>query len=160
MIKHCKNKCCKLVVSEYVESGEKIIDNIRRFKAGIILHNIPEDKILIVQSRGNLWGFPKGSFEEGENFKMCAIRELKEETGIKIEESKLNKFYKINNYVMYFYVEYNKIEKLEIQKSKNNDANGIGWIKVECLQEDNDENLSLNYHAKRCLQKFFKIVFN
>lgn len=159
MKKYCKNGCCCLIVTKYIEKEVKIIDNIRKYKAGVILHNTHEDKILIVQSRGNLWGFPKGSFEEGETFESCAIRELKEETGIILDKKLLKKFYKINNFVMYYYVQYDKNDKLEIQNSNNNDANGIGWINIECLNTlINEDDFKLNFHAKKCLQKFFKII--
>lgn len=159
MLKYCNKKCCCLKINDYVEDGVKIIDNIRKFKAGVILHNTYEDKILIVQSRGNLWGFPKGSFEEGETFKSCALRELQEETGIKIDNEQLNKYYKVNDQVMYFYVKYDKCDSLCIQTTKFNDASGIGWINIDCLRNliNIDENFNLNYHAKRCLQRFFKI---
>lgn len=162
MLKYCNKKCCCLKINGYVEDGIKIIDNVRKFKAGVILHNTYEDKILIVQSRGNLWGFPKGSFEEGETFKSCAIRELHEETGIKIDNEQLNKYYKVNDQVAYFYVKYDKKQTLNIQTTKFNDANGIGWVSVDCLMElmRDDDTFNLNYHAKRCLTKFFKIKFN
>ncbi len=157
MIKNCKKMCCTLFISDYIENSNKVIDNIRKFKSGIILHNTHEDKILLVQSRGNLWGFPKGSFEENENFKTCALRELKEETGISIDITELNKFYKINQEVKYFYVEYNENKEINIQNTNGNDANSIGWINLDCLNTLVEEgDIKLNFHAKKCLKKFFK----
>jgi len=43
----------------------------------------PEGKILLVQQRGGMWSFPKGGIKEGENPAEAALREVREETGIR-----------------------------------------------------------------------------
>ena len=58
-------------------------------KAGVILFNKNLNKVLIVKSRGyynsgTRWGLPKGHLENNELPNECAMRELYEETGIKI----------------------------------------------------------------------------
>jgi 8-oxo-dGTP pyrophosphatase MutT (NUDIX family) len=52
---------------------------------GIILfYNFPRSrKYLLVKQHQGHWGFPKGHIEKGEKLIETAIRELKEETGIK-----------------------------------------------------------------------------
>ena len=55
-------------------------------KAGIIYFNKSLNKILIVQSRGSLWGIPKGTCKFNESLQQCAIRELYEETDISVSE--------------------------------------------------------------------------
>lgn len=40
---------------------------------------------VIVKSQKNVYGFPKGHWEEGETLKRTAIRETKEETGLDIK---------------------------------------------------------------------------
>lgn len=40
---------------------------------------------LILHLQGNHWGFPKGRKNEGEEAKEAAMRELKEETGLKLD---------------------------------------------------------------------------
>ncbi len=45
----------------------------------------PENKILLIFRRGK-WDLPKGKLDEGEDLETCAIREIREETG-------LNKFH-------------------------------------------------------------------
>lgn len=157
---NCKNNCCTLNVMSY---HEKPTHNVlsKTKKAGVILHNVHEDKILLIQSRGNLWGFPKGSFEKGETFKQCAIRECFEETGIQLDINLLNTFYKINDDVCYYYVIFNEQYAFNIQKTNFNDATGIGWIKIECLTQliENNDSFKINFHAKKCIFKFFKKNF-
>jgi 8-oxo-dGTP pyrophosphatase MutT (NUDIX family) len=153
----CNKGCCSLKVFPYQDTT--IINRPKRQKAGVILHNPHTNKILVIQSRGNLWGFPKGSFEEGETTRECAIRELFEETGIQITIDKLDNEYKVNDSVSYFYVEYPVINTLTIKEDKNNDATGIGWIIVDCFKDlIRTKKIKINHHAKRCLSKFFSVI--
>src|SRR5947209_9353514 len=49
--------------------------------AGGFVHT-PQQEILLIFRRGK-WDLPKGKLEAGESLQECAIRELKEETGIR-----------------------------------------------------------------------------
>jgi 8-oxo-dGTP pyrophosphatase MutT (NUDIX family) len=53
-------------------------------KAGSFVYTSKKQKILLVQSRGQMWGPPKGSIQPNEEPLECAIREVKEETGLDI----------------------------------------------------------------------------
>ena len=57
----------------------------RNHSVGIILYfNFPRSrKFLLVKQYQGHWGFPKGHIEKGEKLIETALRELKEETGIK-----------------------------------------------------------------------------
>lgn len=48
----------------------------------VVLH---DNKVLLINSIYGHWGFPKGHIEANEDYKMCAIREVKEETNIDIK---------------------------------------------------------------------------
>lgn len=52
----------------------------------IVLRDDPSEKnILVVKNQnGNNWGFPKGHIEKGEIEKQTALREIEEETGLKV----------------------------------------------------------------------------
>ncbi|MFM1652597.1 NUDIX hydrolase [Brevibacillus sp. B_LB10_24] len=49
----------------------------------------PENKLLLVKAHGRGWEFPGGYVETGEPIKEAAIREVKEESGIEIELTRL-----------------------------------------------------------------------
>ena len=157
----CNDKCCELIVYNYNNSNDNI-NFIKKHKAGVILYNKNTNSILLIQSRGNLWGFPKGSFEDNETSVDCANRELQEETGIEIDKSLLNEndLFRINNNVTYFFVNVNNnlVTITENNNQKYNDVSGIGWIKLECIQElINNNTLIFNLHAKKCLHHYFNI---
>lgn len=153
---------CNFLVKQYNSPNTHLDNSIRKYKSGVILHNTNSNKVLIVQSRGHMWGFPKGSFELGENFKTCAIRELREETGVIIGIDKLVNEYRLSNFVMYYYVKVDfELDDIKLQEDEYNDANGICWVKLECLEDLMiNGKLNLNYHARNCLYHFFKITKN
>ena len=79
--------CCEKMVTwpatrKWQDNGER-----RRKRAGIILTHETTGKVLLVQNFGNKWSFPKGGIESGETAREAARRELREETGISLEES-------------------------------------------------------------------------
>lgn len=65
---------------------------MREEKAGVIVLN-KDNRVLILLPSGNSknkeWSLPKGKIEPGEDVASAAIRELSEETGIKVNKSEL-----------------------------------------------------------------------
>lgn len=57
---------------------------VREFSAGGIVFRKDKNKIryLLIKDANNHWTIPKGHIEEGENAKIAALREIKEETGL------------------------------------------------------------------------------
>lgn len=56
---------------------------------------ISNGRILLVKQAmeyGGLFSIPKGGLEEGEDIRSCALRELKEETGVTLRDSDLSRF--------------------------------------------------------------------
>ena len=51
------------------------------------------------------WGIPKGHLEQDESNEECAIRELYEEAGVKVNIPKDTKFMKVNNSKYYLFVD-------------------------------------------------------
>jgi 8-oxo-dGTP pyrophosphatase MutT (NUDIX family) len=156
----CNNGCCEIKIKPYKQT-DYIIKNFNKSKkkAGVFIYDPNSKKILIVQSRGNLWGSPKGSFEFGETEIECAIREVIEETGIIITEELLTRSVKICNIATYFYLEMDECS-VKIQKhDEQNDATGIAWIKPECLKKSIESgNISITHHF-RILARFLGLYF-
>ncbi|MBL4898370.1 MAG: NUDIX domain-containing protein [Colwellia sp.] len=168
----CPLGCCALEITPYI-SREYIsyINSPKRWKAGVFLFDPKYNKILLVQSHGKFWGVPKGTKNEGEEDIECAIREVREETGLELSNvdfSTLRRV-KIKNRSVYYYL---NIEDYEVDPSISNkedfrtvsvqrtfkivnDANSIGWIKLSCLKMLCDSGfIELNLHTKKLLKQF------
>jgi 8-oxo-dGTP pyrophosphatase MutT (NUDIX family) len=64
----------------------------------------PQNKILLVKGRrGQIWSFPKGHYEKSDKTSLaCALRELKEETGISLKQEYISfKKYKAAEYFIF-----------------------------------------------------------
>ena len=87
----CQDQCCKFVSKPYLNRLCKRRQPMR--KAGILFFDPQTHKILLVQSKGNFWGIPKGTSESNETVTECAIREVWEETGLQVDPKQLiNRF--------------------------------------------------------------------
>jgi ADP-ribose pyrophosphatase YjhB (NUDIX family) len=158
---NCPNKCCSLKYIEYIPNQQPFITVKRSHrKAGIFITE-PTGKILLVQSKGNLWGCPKGTMKKTESSEECAIRETKEETGLEISIEKLKsatRFDIYHNKATYYSLTI-PYQEVNIQDDiQENDANGIGWIKPECLKEMVEtEKIAINQHCRIVIEKFLRI---
>jgi len=167
--KNCKNGCCTYETRPYSRCE---FTPRNKHKAGVFIFDKNLNKILLVQSRGNLWGSPKGSIEPNESIIECALREVFEETGISIIHSPAysltpepgsisdsNKF--IFNDSHYFYCDLNQCSiSLDSPMISNdiNDASGIGWFSIPCLIDlIKSDKIFINFHCKLLLEYFLKI---
>ena len=152
----CQCGSCEIHMSEYKDEKKTFRRN--RLKAGAIIYDPRLNRLVLIQSRGNLWGFPKGSLEDNENNNEGAIREVKEETGILLQESQLLNSHKVKNAV-YFEV-YITYTPLNIQKSPGNDANSVAWLRPTCIQDlVNKNKIKLNSHCRSLCEKLFSLKF-
>jgi len=152
----CPNGCCKIKIKKYTKQKNPF-DKIRRKrrKSGAFIYDPKTDKVLLIQSRGHLWGPPKGTLNYGETERNCAIREVKEETGLVISVDDFKRATKIRNRAMYFYVEKTECDVTVQTSIEDNDANGIGWIKIDCLEECIEHgNISLTHHCRVVFKRF------
>jgi len=167
----CQQKCCKIEVTN--TSTQKNLHRIRRGqcrKAGVFIYDPEKNSVLLVQSRGQLWGMPKGTLEidKNENSYECAVREVKEETGIDISAKDFSRATKVKNRAVYYYAEIKSAE-IHIQRNaadtaeeyaEKNDANGITWIKIPCLYDCvKTGQIVLNQHCLIVFKRFLNIIF-
>lgn len=132
----CSNLCCNMYIDKYDKKNDIHIpfSSIRNKKAGVFVYDPESDKILLVQSRLKAWGCPKGSINEGETVKECAIRELWEETGIIVGSGDLDDSTccTIFGKATYFYKEMKECH-ISVPNILGNDVSGYTWIKMSCL---------------------------
>ena len=121
-------------------------------KAGaLIITKTPKIFVLLVQSRGRLWGCPKGSLEALESVEEGARREIFEETGMLFKS--LGTPIQVNKGVFFYFIETTGRYNLSVQTNKHskNDANSIGWFSIRCLSLGENQD-DLNTHTKKILK--------
>ena len=157
---YCRDKCCKVYIKEYHPQRSFIPYRNNYRKAGVFIYDPKQDRVLLVQSRGHLFGPPKGTLNQGEQDRHCAVREVKEETGLDISCDDFTKAVKIRNKAIYYYLEMDTCP-IKVQNSiEDNDANGITWIKMKCLENAiSDGNIVLNHYAKIVFYKLMNKTF-
>ena len=157
----CEKGCCIINIKSYnLPKNDFDKDKKKRRKAGVFIYDPIENRILLVQSRGNLWGPPKGTLNYPETERKCAIREVKEETGLIISEDDFTRSTCIYNNSIYFYLEKQTCDVHIQTHIPNNDANGITWIKLDCLISCIEkETIKLNKHCKIIFDRFMNIKF-
>ena len=155
MIYSCLKNCCTIQIERYIPVFNYKHDNKRRYKAGVFIYDPVKKKVLLVQSRGHLWGPPKGTMNDSESVEECAIREVKEETGLDVDPINFTNFVSIKNRATYYYMEMEQCPVEAQVHIPGNDANGIGWINIDCLDElIESDNISINQHCRHIIQKF------
>ena len=103
--------------------------------------------------------FPAGLMDN-DNLEENALRELKEETGVVLKEENLLYNTNVGENAFYFYSEIEEGD-VKVQSNINNDANGIGWVNLYCLEKlIKKQTISLNYHTKIVLKAFFGKKWN
>jgi len=156
----CINNCCKYKITPYFyDFKSSIILNKVIKKAGCFIYDESKNKVLLVQSRGQMWGCPKGSLKDNERSIECAIREVKEETGIGIDFKELKESVVIDNKVEYFIykMEENEVYVQTNNDSEANDANGIGWFHIDCLDElIKNGIININQNCRILIRKILK----
>jgi 8-oxo-dGTP pyrophosphatase MutT (NUDIX family) len=155
----CLNGCCLLKTINAQTIPDNYYDyhhKYKKLKAGAFFYDSDKGRVLLVQSRGMKWGPPKGTMEHTDNtIEDCAIREVQEETGIQISRQDMEGHIAKINQATYFYI---SISDERVQQAinrdftPNDDATGIAWIRVTCLQElVNAKKIDLNAHCKKLL---------
>lgn len=131
-----------------------ITHTVVRVKA-FILNN--RNKILMAHSNNN-YHFPGGHLEKGETLSECLIREIKEETGLDIEEKEYEPFLKLDRYtkdhpkvgenrnsqIFYFEVKVNLTSDDLSNNTNYTEREKEGDFKIVLLDFDNVEEILLD----------------
>ncbi len=148
----CICETCQYDITPYLERKGSIFKKHQR-KAGVFFYDSIKDRVLLVQSRGNLWGCPKGTLHEDERPSEGAAREVYEETGLKLSPSNLKSPYYPTPNASYFYIDLPGGCSPIVQKHEGNDANAVAWISLTCLKAlVRNQKIQLTYHTKKLLE--------
>ena len=152
----CANKCCWIQTVEYSgPAWSKRHSGGMRRKAGMFIMDGDTQKVVIVQSRGGMWGLPKGSMKEGETALECAMREVKEETGLDVEKDNIGRSLVIRGRATYYEAHKKECPVFLSAVDEENDVNSVGWVKPECLIEMIcSGRITVNQHCREAFRHF------
>ena len=96
-----------------------INENNEKMRCGAIIFNAEFNKVLVVKNKScQKWGFPKGGSDKNEDVISCAIREVKEETGLNLyNQGKFLECIKLDKY-FYLVVHMNEQTKFHIEDTE------------------------------------------
>jgi 8-oxo-dGTP pyrophosphatase MutT (NUDIX family) len=112
----------------------------------------PLNKILLVKGRkGQIWSFPKGHYEKTDKTSLaCALRELKEETGIRLNQDYISfKKYKAAEYYIFEVPEEYRLFPKDTQEI--DDARWFTYEEVCSLHKNIDVSLFCQTIEKKIL---------
>jgi len=158
----CPTGCCDIYVNYNIPINFPYFGYKRnKRKAGVFIYDSKKNKVLLIQSNGNLWGPPKGTINYGETDRQCAIREVREETGLEITDQHFTRAINIQNKAIYFYLNKDKCPVQIPDDIRDNDATGITWINPDCLEHCiANGNINLSQHCRIVLEIFLKKNFS
>lgn len=147
----------------YIADIRKYVGHESILTAGVVLFVFNENNEVLMQLRTdyNAWGFPGGAMELGESFEEVAVRELKEETNLEIDELELIKVLSGKD----TYREYPNGDKLyditaifvvkrfhgEL-KINDDESKKLDWFCIDKLPDNMSE------HTKNYINKFGNIL--
>lgn len=163
---YCPSGCCNVRIkkpqfrkgiNDWCSRKDEKMSSKKRIRAGGFIYNKETGKVLFVIVRGMYWGLPKGGVRIGETNKQGALREVYEETGIRLADLNESKAYKVDSTVTYYPVEMPFCVKTTPENVDDNDAIGLGWVNPKCAQDLIDiipNGGRLTRHVHRCVKHF------
>lgn len=113
----------------------KIKNDTSTLRAGCIVLSKDKKKILFVKTKKcNKWGPPKGRLNKGESVSECAMRELFEETGIKVDISEDKKCYEVFQNCFFYNILLD--EKILFEIHDKNEIGEIKWFDIDSILTD------------------------
>lgn len=99
--------------------------------AGGLILDISNNKLLVVKGPEK-WSLPKGHLEPGEEPYEAAMREIFEETSLRIQLSESAKSKKFDKYI-YYYIILENADQLQFNPIDNNEVSEVKWCSYEEL---------------------------
>ncbi len=135
----------------------------QRAKIGVGVMILKEGKVLLTKRKGSHgageYSFPGGHLEYMESFEECAIREVREECGLEIQNLRFSFLTNVKKYAPKHYVHIGMIAEWksgEPQTLEPDKAEEWRWYSLDGLPEPLFEFCRLAFEAYRSGEKYIK----
>lgn len=122
-------------------------NHVKLKRCGAII--LDEQKhVLLVQGHSGVWSLPKGHQSHyKESYTMCAMREVYEETGLKLRITKNFKRVEIGR-IIYYLIELNDYYKKFLKIRDKDEVKKIDWVHMKDIMSLDNINWSLKQVGK------------
>jgi 8-oxo-dGTP pyrophosphatase MutT (NUDIX family) len=110
--------------------------------------------LLVYGRHSKKWGFPKGRCEYDESTAQTAMRELREETGIRLSRLDINTYIRFNDN-MYYVVEIDDIDSYPTRIEDRDEIEEVRWFTTdEMLRLTHEQgNYGLNQFKSKIIDR-------
>jgi ADP-ribose pyrophosphatase YjhB (NUDIX family) len=117
-----------------IENEFQLVKPTRTNVYGVICLNSKNEVLLVKGKKYQVWSFPKGHINRGETGLQCAMRELYEETSVKLDTTHINFFkFRAAQYYLFYLDDKNPFMKIRDTR----EIDDIKWCPITKLPKNN-----------------------
>lgn len=127
--------------------------NSKMTRVGGIVLDSEQNLLIVLGKKSQKWGVPKGVLEENENFLTGALREIREETGLRLkpESTKNLQFWGVNRARLYI-LQVDE-EKPKLKPHDTNEIERAMWLNLQNQHNVDEVELNANKMLLAVLKK-------
>lgn len=122
-------------------------------KCGACIFDNKLNKVLMVKQRDGKWGFPKGQLEKNECCEMCMKREVYEETGFILHDSRYTEMKRVkrDSYLIFILRLKNnqKTTGCKFLIQDNQEIEQVKWVKIDEMKDYSLNSITRYVYQRR-----------
>ncbi len=121
---------------------DKPNDPHRQRSGGIIYKKTKNGEFQLLLVYQTMWSLPKGQIEKGETIVQCAVREIYEETGLKVKIEESDKYITLDK-MRYYFIDFSSLSETSVSPVDTDEITNTKWVTWKQLYQTPQINFSL-----------------